>query len=71
MSPNESTNLQSIKELEWLAHFYLMHGRIDLAEKIRQDVELLRYRLHEHEKSMPSKSLNHIKPDSSDLAGPG
>lgn len=70
MSPNESTNIQSIKELEWLAHFYLMHGRADLAEKIRKDVELLRYRLHEHENGMPSKSFNNIKPDSADLTGP-
>lgn len=69
MSPNESTNMQSMKELEWLAHFYVMHGRQDLAEKIFQDVEQMRSRTKGMEQS-PSKGLNNVKPDSTDFTSP-
>lgn len=70
MSPNEAANIQSMKELDWLAQFFVMHGRQDLAEKIGQDVEQMRNRMKGKEQH-PLKSLNNIKPDSSDLAGPG
>lgn len=71
MSLDKSTNLQSMQELEWLAEFYIMHGREDLAEKICRDIERLRGRAKNSDRSNPSKTANNVKPDSSDLTGPG
>ncbi len=60
-SKTEPNQVQSIKELEWLAHFYVMHGRKDLALKIGQDLKALRSR-------MKIQAVNNIEPDSSDFA---
>lgn len=69
MSHNESTNIQSIKELKWLAQFYITHGRKDLAEKIWKDLEQMRNRMKGFEQG-PSKGLNNVKPDSTDFTSP-
>lgn len=71
MSKNESTNNQSIKELEWLAQFYDMHGRKDLAEKIRRDLDSIAKTANASNYLKSSKSSKNIKPDSSDFASPG
>lgn len=71
MSKNESTTNQSIKELEWLAQFYDMHGRKDLAEKIRRDLDSIAKTSNDSNYLKSSKSSKNIKPDSSDFASPG
>jgi ribosomal protein S7 len=71
MSGNESTHIQSIKELEWLAQFYDMHGRKDLAEKIWRDLDNIHKTAKNSKFLKWSKTLNNIKPDSSDFASPG
>ncbi len=70
MSPQDSNNVQSMKELKWLAQFFIMHNREDLAEKIYVDIEHIRNRGKSSKKN-PSKSSNNIKPDSSDFTSPG
>ncbi len=71
MSGNESTHIQSIKELEWLAQFYAMHGRADLAEKIKRDLDSIAKTAKDSNYLKSSKSPKNIKPDSSDFASPG
>ncbi len=71
MSRNESTHIQSIKELEWLAQFYDTHGRNDLAEKIWRDLDQIHNIDKDSQYLKSSKTLKNIKPDSSDFASPG
>lgn len=70
MSLQDSNNIQSMEELKWLAQFFIMHNREDLAEKIYLDIENIRNR-GKSSKRNPSKGSNNIKPDSSDFASPG
>lgn len=71
MSKNESTDNQSVKELVWLAQFYDMHGRKELAEKIRRDLDNIHKTAKDSRYLKSSKTLKNIKPDSSDFASPG
>ncbi len=64
-SNSNQNQVQSMKELEWLAHFYVMRGRQDLAKKITQDLIDVQNRMKK------SKTLSDIKPDSSDFASAG
>lgn len=45
MDPKDRLNSQPIRELEWLASFFINHGRNDLAKKIFEEVKGLRSRM--------------------------
>jgi len=45
MDAKDRTNTRPIKELEWLASFFLKHGRNDLAKKIFEEVKALQSRM--------------------------
>lgn len=45
MDPKDRLNSQPLKELEWLASFFINHGRNDLAKKIFEEVKGLQSRM--------------------------
>ncbi|MCW5821668.1 MAG: hypothetical protein KIT34_02635 [Cyanobacteria bacterium TGS_CYA1] len=60
MDPKDRVNSQPIKELEWLASFFINHGRNDLAKKIFEEVKGLQSRM----KGGPNKTFNQDEPNS-------
>ncbi len=68
MDSKDKSNSQPIKELEWLASFFINHGRSDIAKKIFEEVKGLQSRkkggqnsnFHQDDKSsqMNSNSSN-------------
>lgn len=60
MDTKDRVNSQPIKELEWLASFFINHGRNDLAKKIFEEVKGLQTRM----KGGQNKSFNQDEPNS-------
>lgn len=45
MDPKDKVNSQPIRELEWLASFFINHGRSDLAKRIVEEIRSLQTRV--------------------------